>query len=211
MVLFALSALSGCQAAQPQRKSLVERGLEMTAAMAELAGSEMYRAAITSADGPRSVIATMAAGDYSAPKAVYAVSMSEDVLRSLLGIEGELSETLSAYLVGKAYTAISNIITSHRGAETIAASASVIYSESFVFEGLEKPTLYLYQYEGDYFVTVSFLPGEDGAVSAQAAFVPSDDALKAVSSAAEVQAWLMQQASWAMEAGDFKIEVTQVQ
>lgn len=188
-LILAAALLTACTA--KPTVSLKEKGLELVVSMSELAGSEVYRGAMSATNELGVAMAGMA-GDYTSPKAIYAVTIPEGTVQALLSIDGELPATLTDWFEGRACVSIVNMIAARQGASTLAAVASVSYSRSFVYEALEKPTLYLYQYEGDYCVAVSFVPGDDGAVNGSASFLPVDDTLRLVSSADDVQAWLIE-------------------
>lgn len=189
-LMLAFAALTGC-GAKPAA-SLREKGLELAEAMSALAGSQEYRDAVSASAELGDVITRMA-GDYSAPKAVYAVTLSEGTVEALLGTGETLPESLADWFMGRACASIGNMIASKQGVSALAAAASVSYGRSFVYAGLEKPVLYLYQYDGDYSVAVSFVPGDDTAVSGAATFVPSAEAFRDAASADDVRAWLTEQ------------------
>ena len=190
-VAFALLALGGCQAGPKGAASLKEKGMELTAAMAELAASGIYSADATTMEGASDLTEAMA-GDFSAPIAVYAITLPEGTVGRLLSLDKSIPQSLADWLEGRACASIGSMLIARSGVQSLAALISVSYGKSFVFGGLEKPTLYLYKYAGALCVMVSFVPGEDGAVSGSAMFIPTDETLAAAASADDVRAWLLQ-------------------
>lgn len=183
-------AFIGCTATPKSANAsdiLRKKGLEMVENMNELAASDEYISSLASVEDMKKVIAGMPAA--TPVKAVYSISVDEKQALEMLFANGDfkLSATLDTWLKGKVYTSIPTYISGQSGALTLAATSVLTYSTSFVCETLTSPVLYLYCYEGDYCVMVTFIPGQDGAVSANAVFVPVDAQLETEDG---VGAWL---------------------
>ncbi len=163
-------------------KSLYEHGLDLISLLKEMAGSEAYIGIYIGGDEEIStIVANAAKGDYTKPKAVYQIMISEDKLLKLLDItdtdmEG-LSDTLKEYIKQRLQNSITSLINSSGGTNMIAASSICTAGKTFVSAADEHigNVIYLYTYENAIPVIVTFVEGENGAVSASGSLIFNED------------------------------------
>ncbi len=175
--LTAGAGTGACAAEEETAPSLYDRGLEVVHMLAEMAQSEEWVGMFTDEGQIRSAVEGVADGDYSAPKAVYALSVADDELERLAALSGlgDLSDELKAYFLQRMMGSLMNRVNSLDGAEILAAANICTYAKTFVDESAEGDFIYLYAYEGAAPVAVTFTTGEDHTVTASGAFVLCDD------------------------------------
>ena len=158
-------------------KSLYDQGLELVTLMNEMAESEEYLAAYSSSPDLAAVVHEIAQGDYSEPKAVFAISPGEEFYAIFMEMASmnNLSDTLKDAMADKAMTAILTQVNAMGGTSTLAATAACTAGKTFVCSDADSNVIYLYTYEDAYPVGISFVTGEGGAVSASGTFVAYDD------------------------------------
>lgn len=156
----------------PPAKSLLEHGQELISLMGEMAGTGAYIGLYTENTEIGGVLSAAGEGDFSNPKAVYRVQISEVTLSRLLeqlgiasldGLTPELRESLKT----RSVSSLPTLINSMGGANTLAAAS--ICTANKTFRSTEVPgngMIYLYFYENAVPAAVVFLPGEDGTASA---------------------------------------------
>ena len=108
------------------------------------------------------------------------------------------SDTLQAYLRATVQSSIAAQINAKGGADALAAASACTASRIFFCDDLHENLLYLYTYENAAPAMISFLVGEDGAVSATGLFILYDGF--PTGSAAEIQQFL----------SSLNVEVTEV-
>lgn len=198
-VLLLTAALYGCAAPAASGEDismLTQKGLDYTAKMVQLASSESYVNALSTSEELKSAISKMKLAD--APKAIYSAKVPSNKARELIlnGAQTDLPSDVLSWIDGKACSSISGYLSARLGAATFAATSSMAYSSCFVCKALTEPTLYFYLYDSDYFVIVAFIPGQDGAVSGSAMFVPCDETLRNAADSGEVGAWFNEQLNY---------------
>lgn len=155
--------------------SLYSAGLEVVEIMSELARSEAYINACTGDGAVKSVIQRFAGGDYSAPKAVYAVSVSDKDLAAMAGVVTfNASEKLKTFIRKRFFGALMTQIDGMSGARALAAASLCVVSKTFVDENAGDDAIYLYTYDDAVPIAVTFTTGDDKSVSAAGVFVVSD-------------------------------------
>lgn len=151
--------------------SLYEEGLLLVSDVYELASDETYIDVMISED-LKEHTNQIAACSYDRVSGVYRVGNAEGIWNlALLSFEmeqGSLSEAAQRS-IRNAGAKIANIwIGRMGGVEQLAAASVLMVSSCFVNTSLLQPEVYIYTYEDAYPVWVSFVPGKDGAVSANA-------------------------------------------
>lgn len=178
-VFLAALLLSACgnQKGNTKTKSLYEQGLEVVSLMSEMTRSEEYIDLFIGNSELKSVIQSISAGDYTAPKAVYAISVTDENLAALAELFGvsNVSEELEAYLTDRVFTTLMTQINSRSGVENLAAASACAAQKTFVNEAADKNVIYLYTYEDAVPVAVTFVVGEDSSVSANGTFIMYDE------------------------------------
>lgn len=155
-------------------KALYEQGTSIVSLMKEMAESEAYMT-VSASERITSKLDAVRAGDYSAPEAVYKLSVQDETLYSLTGMElTGISDELRNCIGARAYYALLNQINARDGAETIAAASICSVSKSFADKGLKGSEIVLYQYAEAPATAVVFTAGDDGTVYASGTFILYD-------------------------------------
>lgn len=180
LLLFLLGAF-GCEKKDDkktdtadERATLYEQGLDIVSLMTEMACSDAYAKLYSSSPKIQEILETVESGDFSKPQAVYKLTYTEKSLFTLVGMKETeaLSKPLKDYLYSKLLPAAVSHMNSISGGTTALAAASVCnVTKTFVNNSVSEDMLYLYIYKDAPLVAVSFVPGEDGAVSAIGSFI----------------------------------------
>lgn len=192
-ILVLALCLSACGNSESNtaEKSLYTQGLEIVQLMYEVAQSEEYINIHTGNSEIKSIVQNFGAGDYSAPKAVYAISITDENLTAAvyaistgdenLAAMTELtspdnhSEALKSFLMQKIFSSVMTQINGLSGVENLIATNICTVSRSFVNENVNDNIIYLYTYDNAVPVAVTFIAGENHAVSASGVFVVYDE------------------------------------
>ncbi len=159
---------------------LYEQGLKLADTMQELCSNESYIKSVAGGvEELTSKIAELSNGNYENSTAVYQVSVEQSVMEAYLTLMGldtkNLSDNLKNSIINKSYGSIINILNSKSGVTSLAVSGVITANSTFVCNALQSPTIYIYQYPDSYPVCISFIPGEDGAVSANSSYILLDN------------------------------------
>ena len=184
-----------------ETKSLYAQGLEVVQLMSEMTQTEEYVDINTGNSEIKAVIENISTGDYSTPKAVYAISITDNNLAAMaeLGDLNNASEELKDFLMQRVLGSLMTQINGMSGVENLAASSVCAVGKIFVNENATEDVIYLYTYENAIPVAVTFTVGEDQAVSASGVFVMYDGFT--CGSTDEIQSFF----------SDITVEVTEVQ
>lgn len=174
-----LTGLAACgdAPAKAEEKSLYDHGLEMIALLDEMAGSEEYLSLFSSSEELTAILTEAANGDFSKPQAVYKLSGGGDrVMYMSDEIEAfnALSDTLKENVRSRLFSALVTKINAQAGSMVLAASSICTAGKTFVSSELTENMTYIYVFENAVPAAVTFTMGEDGAVSASAAFILHD-------------------------------------
>ena len=175
--LIIVLSLSACNdKGNAEAKSLYEQGLKIVRLMSEMTQTEGYVDVYTGNSEVKAVIQSISAGDYSSPKAVYAISVADDDLAAMVELNrlDNVSDELKKFLLQRAHSALMTQINSMSGVENLAATSVCTAGKSFVNENAAEDVIYLYTYENARPVAVTFSVGESQAVSASGMFIMYD-------------------------------------
>ena len=174
IIVLSLTACSG--KSNTEAKSLYEQGLEIVQLLSEMTQTEGYADVYTGNSEVKAVIQSISTGDYSSPKAVYAISVADDDLAAMVELNrlGNVSDELKNFLLRRARSALMTQINSMSGVENLAASSVCTAGKSFVSENTAEDVIYLYTYENARPIAVTFTIGENHSVSASGMFVMYD-------------------------------------
>ena len=174
VIVLSLTACSG--KSNTEAKSLYEQGLEIVQLLSEMTQTEGYADVYTGNSEVKAVIQSISTGDYSSPKAVYAISAADDDLAAMVELNrlGNVSDELKNFLLRRARSALMTQINSMSGVENLAASSVCTAGKSFVNENAAEDVIYLYTYENARPIAVTFTIGENHSVSASGMFVMYD-------------------------------------
>lgn len=200
IMVLSLSACSNNES-NSKTKSLYAQGLEIVQLMSEMTRTEEYVDIHTGDSEIKTIISDISTGDYSSPKAVYAISISDENLAAMAELDSleNASEELKTFLMNRVLGSLMTQINGMSGVEKLAASSVCTVGKTFVNENATDNVIYLYTYENALPVAVTFTVGEDQAVSASGVFVLYDEFT--CGSADEIKAFFI----------DIIVEVTEVQ
>lgn len=176
------SSNSGGQPDVPEVSSLYEEGLALVSDMHVLASDAVYIDMISSSPDVKKNIEAAALCNYDKPSGVYCISNIKDIAKATILLSGlqnkidsTLSETADEYIQNSAGVQLANILIARLGGAQNLAAASVIRTSScFYNPSCTEIKVYIYAYDDAYPVIVSFIPGKNGAVSANASCVLVD-------------------------------------
>ncbi len=175
VILFCLCACDN-NTKKNATKSLYHQGLEIVNLMSEMTQSEEYVNVYTGSSEIKSVVQNISKGEYTTPKAVYAISITDEnraamvELGNLEGSSEELQKVLMQRVLGSVMTQINGM----SGVANLAASSVCTIGKTFVNSDVIEDVIYLYTYENALPVAVTFTVGEDGSISANGVFVLYD-------------------------------------
>ena len=176
--LIMVLSLSACSKGEniSKGKSLYAQGLEVIQVMSEMTQEEEYVELHTGNSEIKTIIQNISTGDYSSPKAVYAISISDENLAAMAEVSNldSASEELKDFLLQRVLGSLMTQINGMSGVENLAASSVCTVSKIFVNENVADDVIYLYTYDDAVPVAVTFTVGEDQAVSANGVFVMYD-------------------------------------
>lgn len=171
-------SLSACgkNESHTEAKSLYEQGLEIVQLMTEMT---QYADVYTTSSEMQSVVQNIGTGDYATPKAVYAISVADENVAAMaqlmnLGLDSA-SEELKSYFMQKVLGSFMVQINARSGTDKLAAASICTVGKTFVNENVNENVIYLYTYENAVPAAVTFLVGEDHAISASGVFVMYDE------------------------------------
>lgn len=175
IMVLSLSAFNSIKS-NVETKSLYAQGLEVVQIMSEMTQTEEYVDIHTGNSEVKTVIQNISTGDYSSPKAVYAISITDDNLAAMAELNSldSASEELKTFLMQRVLGSLMTQINGMSGVENLAASSVCTVCKTFVNENATEDVIYLYTYENALPVAVTFTIGEDQAVSASGVFVMYD-------------------------------------
>ena len=170
-----LSALTGC-AAKPE-KTAYDHGLELIQTMTELANSEAYLAITTGSTTVTEKLLPVQDGNVDEPAVVYTVKLGDEYLSAMAEWTevSEIPDSIKEVAKQKLIGAFATQILAYSGAQELAASAICAAGKTFVDESLTESVIYLYIFENCPPAAVTFIPGENGAVSASGLFLLYDE------------------------------------
>jgi hypothetical protein len=159
--------------------SLYDRGLSLVQEMNVLINDENYRKMVGVSAELESTVLELAGMDYTQPKAVYKVTNLDDYLELLMymsevdenSFKGEVKEYTDRKIAENLGNTVMSMLS---GTSALAASSLVKKTDLFVDASVTEPLVYVYIFDESYPVFVSFIPGEDGAVSATGTYVIVD-------------------------------------
>ena len=163
----------GVIVSQPTKTAALDpaatKGYELVTKLSKLAKSEDYIKLMSSSPEINDVVDKISAGSYTTPVSVYRADISDENLNSLL--DAELSSDITDIVRPSLVNSLPIYLISTEGSSELAASSIVTASEVYVDSSITNPVMFVYNYDGDYSIIVTEVPGKDGAVTATARFV----------------------------------------
>ena len=141
-ILISVLSLSACgkDGSSPEATSLYSEGLEIVQLMSEMVQSEAYIDLVTGDKGIKSIIQDLADGSYSSPRAVYAISFSDETLLTMAEIDApdSISENLKSFIIKKTFASLMTQLNAKSGVEYLAVASMCTASKTFANEMLMK-------------------------------------------------------------------------
>lgn len=185
------------------QKTLYENGMDVINLMVEATRNENYVYIYTASEEIQEILQEIGKGDFEEPDRVFAITGNAEVFANLLElneIEG-MSKNLESHLNNRMFSALVNQMNARAGVDYLAAASVCTMGKTFVDESLDNNVIYMYVYKDATPVAVTFIPGEDGAVSASGCFIMSDDFLEEIDNMDDMEELLE----------DFGLEVEEVE
>lgn len=159
-----------------ETRSLYAQGLEVVQLMSEMTQAEEYTELHTGSGEIKEIVEQLGTAEYSVPKAVYAISVTEETLAGMAGFSdmAGASEELKDFLMQRTLSALMTQVTAMGGVENLAAASVCTVGKTFINENADDNSIYLYAYDNAAPVAVTFIVGEDHTVSANGVFVLYD-------------------------------------
>ena len=170
IVCAALLLLSLCACGKTE-VSLCDRGMEVIGLMSTAIRSEEYLDLMSASPSLREKIDAAAAGDYTVPQAVYAITFPGNALDGIGPVPEELKDLVSDRMI----SALAAQINAAGGAETLATATICTVGKTFVSTELAEDSIYLYVFSNGCPVAVTFTTGEDHTVSATSNIILYED------------------------------------
>lgn len=172
--------LCSCGKQDTSQKTLYQHGMDLVGLLAQMAVSEDYGTLIGSDNFSfENLQQKMAAGDYTAPSAVYEITLPsiEEFLNAIDEEDSlsELSDSLKEVLNARSTSVLINQLNSQAGVNALAMSSLYMTEKTFVCHTLQEDTIYLYLFKSGYPITVSFHGGEDDTVKATGMFLLNEE------------------------------------
>ncbi len=175
LVVLCMVFLSGCAKPDPinvDYTQIYDVGLESVQVISEMASSEEYISLLTASPDLMAVAKEIGEGDYTKPKAVYAIAIEDETL-DLLSENGgfeNMSDGLLTSIRRKTLSSIIPTINSTAGVNALAAASILTTGRSFVNPLMmgETGEIVVFTYENGYPIAVTFTGNADFAISASA-------------------------------------------
>lgn len=173
IVLIASLLLCACGKTSTANKALYDHGMDVIALMTELAGNEQYVSVTTGSSDIATIVNEINQGDFSSPKAVYALTFPDTQLDNLAEIEsmGDFSPELKKMLRDRSLSTLIAQINSYAGANYLAAVSICSIGKSLIGTTIDNYTVYIYTFENATPVAIIFTPGEANITGASGQFI----------------------------------------
>ncbi len=171
-IMLLLCFMTGCSSNDAEFASYYDAGLDLISLSRELAGSEEYLKSYTTVNEEgKKLLGRLASSDDLKPAIVFSLDISDEILRSFSVDTSKYSENVAKYLRDNAVSSIASMINiKSGGSDTDTIIASSIASASMTFDHVDVGShiMYLYIFENSFSYAVTFKPGYDNSVFAEA-------------------------------------------
>lgn len=168
--------ITGC--GKKEEKTLYEHGLDLAETIVEAAEAEEFWD-IFGVKGEEFLgrLEDIRDGKYKKPKKVYALTISHEGLSNMLeAVDAQdMPESLQSLLENRMFGSLPNQLNAKMGSNAMVISSVLNATKTFVCDKLESNCMYIYVYKKGTPISVTFIKGEDGSVSASATFLMSED------------------------------------
>ena len=157
------------------RQALYAQGLDLVSLISEMTSSDSYSfiyGASTNED-LANVMDSIRKQDHTVPSDVFEIrtDLQELVVNMASDQSIQISERLMDYLRKRIVISIPSMLNAKMGYEQAAVASMASAGKTFLEEGLSESMSFLYVFEDAFPVMVSFVPGENSTISANASFV----------------------------------------
>lgn len=158
-------------------KAIHAQGLAIVSVMEEMVQNETWFDVFSHNKDLKKIVSDEGRIGKKKLKAVYKIKINDELNSYLIEPinEKRLSPDLSKYFQNIIQTCIATNINTMGGADTIAASGICTYSKTFVNNDIKENTSYLYTFEKGAPILITFIVGDDNAVSAHASYIFYDE------------------------------------
>ena len=177
IMLLSLCACGETASTKEAEKSLYEHGLDVIAVMSEMTQLESYVETYTGSGEIKEIVKSIGEGDYTTPKAVYAITASAEQIAAYADVDAleGASDALQKTMENKFIVALISQVNGRAGAMNLAAASVCTAGKTFVTDEISESVIYLYTYENGRPISVTFTCGEDSTVSASGTFMMYDE------------------------------------
>lgn len=175
-VLIICISMVSCNGAS---KSVLDKGDEIVALVSEMVKSDEYaNIMLGNVSAYDELLSELKVADFSKVTAIYELKISQDELIEMLvsnnGDVDKLPKALKDRLVRGLGSSLVSRINSQAGIEELAISSLFNASKCYVDKSIKKTQYLLYVFESGYSMLISFVPHEDGAVTASGSLILND-------------------------------------
>lgn len=154
-------------------KAIHAQGLAIVSVMEEMVQNETWFDVFSHNKDLKKIISDEGKIGKKKLKTVYQIKINNELNSYLIEPinEKRLSPDLNKYFQNIIQTCIATNINTIGGADIIAASGICTYSKTFVNNDIKENTSYLYTFEKGAPILITFIVGDDNAVSAHASYI----------------------------------------
>lgn len=179
LILMAFILSIGMGSCEDGSKAALNKGNEVVALVSEMVKSDEYaNIMLNNISAYDEMLSELKATDFSKITAVYELEISQDELIELLasnnGDIDKLPKSLKDRLVQGLGASLVSRINSQAGTDELVISSLFNASKCFVDKNIKENQYLLYVFESGYSMLVSFIPHEDGAVTASGSLILND-------------------------------------
>lgn len=179
LILTAFILCIGMVSCNGASKSVLDKGDEIVDLVSEMIKSDEYaNIMLGNVSAYDEFLSELKAADFSKVTAIYELKVSQDELIELLasnnGDIDKLPKSLKDRLVRGLGSSLVSRINSQAGIEELAISSLFNASKCYVDKSIKETQYLLYVFESGYSMLISFVPHEDGAVTASGSLVLND-------------------------------------
>ena len=177
IMLLSLCACGETASTKEAEKSLYEHGLDVIAVMSEMTQLESYVETYTGSGEIKEAVKSIGEGDYTIPKAVYAITASAEQIAAYADVDAleGASDALQKTMENKFIVALISQVNGRAGAMNLAAASVCTAGKTFVTDEISESVIYLYTYENGRPISVNFTCGDDSTLSASCTFMMYDE------------------------------------
>lgn len=175
-VLILCTSMVSCGGAS---KSVLGKGNEIVSLVSEMVKSDEYaNIMFNNISAYDETLSELKATDFSKITAIYELEISQDELIELLasnnGDIDKLPQSLKNRLISGLGSSLVSRFNSQAGTDELVISSVFNASKCFVDKSIKENQYLLYVFESGYSMLISFIPHEDGAVTASGSLILND-------------------------------------